>query len=597
MSILEGLNNGRSIKQLNIKELNALCGELRELIVQTVSENGGHLSSNLGVIELTVALHYVFDTEVDKILFDVGHQSYAHKILSGRFSNFNTLRLKGGVSGFPDPTESKSDAFLSGHAGTSVSAGLGYCFSRDFLNEDYSVISVVGDASFFNGLNLEAMSSAHSKPKKFLIILNDNGMSINKNDNGLYKLVSKITIKKSYNRFNSFLSKTIGRTFIGRFLKKIKRGIKRSLSSNTIADTLGIKYVGKFDGHNLKTLIKILSDVKELEQPTLIHLKTVKGKGYEDAEKDSSKFHGVSKGIEPSFNYFSNGVSKTLIKLKSEEPNIVAITAGMKDGVGLNDFEKSYPESFIDVGILEEYAVTLSAGMAISGTKPIVFLYSTFMQRAYDQILHDVCMQNLPVIFSIDRAGFVGNDGKTHQGLFDISYLSHMPNLTIFAPKNLQEYENALKYALKLNSPVAIRYPSGRIDDKLIETSGDICNYEVIEHGEKNAIIAVGPRTLSLALKLRESCDKNLCIINARCIKPLDKNCLLKIKDFNVIVLEENAKIGGLGSQIINFYAENSITARVKVIAVEDKFISHATVLEQLEDAGFTAENVKKYLV
>lgn len=595
MSVLESLYNGKSIKQLNIKELNTLCDELRQEIVTTVSENGGHLSSNLGVVELTVALHYVFDKDVDKFIFDVGHQSYAHKILSGRFKEFNSLRQFGGISGFPDPSESECDAFISGHAGTSISAGLGYCVSRDYLAQDYFVIAVVGDASFFNGVNLEAITSSLTKPKKFLLVLNDNGMSIGKNNNGFYKLVSKFTIKKSYSKLNSFLSRTIGNTCIGKFLKRLKNSIKRSLSRNATYDSLGLKYVGKFDGHNLKTLIKILKDIKDLESPTMLHLSTLKGKGYEEAEKDSTKFHGVTKGISTANHYFSSSVSDILIKLKEKYPSIYAITAGMKEGVGLTAFEEKYPKSFIDVGIQEEYAVTLSAGMAISGTKPIVFIYSTFMQRAYDQILHDVCMQNLPVVFCVDRAGFVGSDGKTHQGLFDISYLSHIPNLKIFAPKDSLEFEKMLDYAISLNSPVAIRYPNGE-GHEFDSTSTEICKFEVFGDIAKNVILAVGPRMLNLANTVKNSTDKGVCVVNARTVKPLDYEFLDKIFDKNVIVLEENVKTGGFGSSILNYYSDKNLNAKVKIFAVDDIFVSHATVKKQLELCNFSIENVLKEL-
>ncbi len=593
MSILEKLDNGYNIKKLNIDELKVLCDEIRQKIVDTVSVNGGHLSSNLGSVELTVALHYVFDCPNDKFIFDVGHQSYAHKILSGRCDNFSTLRKDGGISGFPNPEESESDAFLAGHAGTSISAGLGYCRSRDFLKEDYFVACVVGDASFFNGENLEAITSSTTKPKKFLIILNDNGMSISKNNNGLYKLISKITIKKNYNRFNSFLSRTIGKNFIGKFLKRIKSSLKHGLSQNSFSDSLGVKYVGKFDGHDVKTLIKILSDIKEFSQPTLLHLQTLKGKGVDEAEKDSSRFHGVSKDMQVSKHHFSNSVSQILINQIEKTPQIQAITAGMKDGVGLTEFAKVYPNSFIDVGIQEEFAVTLAAGMAKSGTKPIVFMYSTFMQRAYDQIMHDVCMQNLPVVFCIDRAGFVGSDGKTHQGLFDISYLTHIPNLTVFAPTTIEEFEKILDYSLGLNSPVAIRYPCGNINE--IDTQRnyqDLSAFDVFGDIESNVILAVGPRMLELAFETKKLTDKKLTVINARCIKPLDTKILDKISDKNIIVLEENSKIGGFGSEILEYYSNARLKPSVFIIGVEDKFINHATVDEQLSYNGYTSQNI-----
>ena len=598
MSILEKLNQGCDLKQLNIDELELLCKEIRHKIVETVSTNGGHLSSNLGSVELTVALHYVFNSNIDKFIFDVGHQSYTHKILTSRLDNFSTLRKDGGVSGFPNPEESDKDAFLAGHAGTSISAGLGFCRSRDYLKEDYYVVCVVGDASFFNGENLEAFTSSRLKPKKFLVILNDNGMSISKNNNGLYKFVSKVTIRKNYNRFNSFVARILGNSWFSKFLRKIKNSLKRGLSVNSFADSLGIKYVGKFDGHDLKTLIKLLSDLKEFSEPTLLHLQTVKGKGVDEAEKDSSRFHGVSKDMQVANHYFSSGVSEILKRQIEKTPQLQAITAGMKDGVGLTEFAKAYPNSFIDVGIQEEFAVTLAAGMAKSGTKPIVFMYSTFMQRAYDQIMHDVCMQNLPVIFCIDRAGFVGSDGKTHQGLFDISYLAHIPNLTIFAPTSLEEFEKILEYSISLNSPVAIRYPSGKVNEINVSSNYDnlLC-FDAPPTIENNVILAVGPRMLELAYSVKDLTDKKLSVINARCLKPLDVNFLDKIRDKNIIVLEENAKIGGFGSLIVNYYVDKKLTPSISVIGAPDKFINHASVSEQLSYNGFTAENIISKLI
>ena len=585
--------NHEELKKLNIKELQVLCDDLRKEIIRVVSENGGHLSSNLGSVELTVALHYVFDFEKDKILLDVGHQSYAHKILSGR--DLSNIRRSNGPSGFPDPNESKYDAFSAGHAGTSIAAGLGYCRSRDYLNEDYSVISVVGDASMFNGENLEAITSTTDKPNKFLVILNDNGMSINKNDHGLYKGISKMTLKKSYNRFNAFLSKTIGKCFIGRMLKAMKRSFKRSLSLNTVTDSIGLKYVGKFDGHDLKTLIKLLTDIKDIGVPTLLHLKTVKGKGMSVAEENSTKFHGVSKDMKLSSNYFSGGISNALEKILQKHPEITAITAGMADGTGLADFKEKHPDNFIDVGICEEYAVTLAGGMAISGTKPIVFIYSTFLQRSYDQIVNDVALQNLPVIFCLDRAGLVGSDGKTHQGAYDLSYLSHVPNLTVLAPKDLAEFELMLETAIKLNSPVAIRYPNGNSYDFKTETPFDSdLSWELLQKGDKNVILAVGPRMIDLALKASEGTDT--AIYNARTVKPLDVAVLNSLSGKNVITLEENAEIGGFGSLVLKYFADNKIDAKTSVFGLKDAFISHASVSEQLKMNGLTVTNVNQRL-
>ncbi len=594
---LENIKRCEDIKKLNIKELTALSDEIRQVIIDTVTLNGGHFASNLGTVELTVALFYVFDFPKDKIIFDVGHQSYAYKILSGRFDKINTIRKEDGLSGFPDPTESEFDSFSVGHAGTSISAGLGFTYARDRLYEDYNVINVVGDASLFNGENLEAVTSNEIKPSKFLVILNDNGMSISKNDNALYKMISKATVTKKYTRFNSFLNKLFGSWFLGKFLIKVKKFLKRTLSYNTFLDGLGLKYVGVFDGHNLKNLIKILTDIKETGIPTLLHLKTVKGKGYVNAENEPSKFHGVSNNLSSSNNYFSSKISDILEEIYLKNDKICAITAGMKDGVGLTEFYSKHPKSVVDVGIAEEFAVTLSAGMAKSGIKPIVFIYSTFLQRSYDQIIHDVCLQNLPVIFSIDRAGFVGLDGKTHQGVFDLSYLTHVPNLTVISPKDESELKLAFLTALELNKPVAIRYPNGEICSFETKSRLDASlKWEILTEGDDNVILAVGPRMIKLSLDISSKYFKPITIINARTIKPLDTELLYKIKDKNIITLEENVEIGGFGALVLKYYSDNDILANVKVFGVKDDFVKHASVERQLEINGLSHENIIKYL-
>lgn len=593
---LEKILCASDVKKLNIKELKVLAEEIRAEIVKTVSNNGGHLSPNLGLVEFTIAMLYVFDVESDKVIFDVGHQSYAYKILTGRYSNFSSIRQENGISGFPDISESKYDAFSVGHAGTSISAGLGYAYARDNLNEDYHVVQVVGDASFFNGENLEALTLNDSKPNKFLLVLNDNGMSISKNNNGLYKAISKITVNRSYTAFNDFLAKTIGKCFIGKFLRSIKSFTKRVLSSNTIFDGFGLKYVGMFDGHNIKQLVKILENVKQNKKPTLLHIKTNKGKGFKEAEENPSQFHGVSKDFLPSTNDFSDSVSKIMEKIALKNDKVVAITAGMKDGVGLADFASKFSGKVIDVGIAESSAVTMAGGMALGGLKPIVFIYSTFLQRAYDQILHDICLQNLPVVFCLDRAGFVGSDGKTHQGLFDLSYLSSIPNLKIFAPKSVNEFDNMLNIALELNSPVAIRYPNGKVDE--ISDLSPISNslkWEILNEGEKVSVLAVGPRCITLANKLLSN-GENFTLINARIIKPLDEQILLKIRNDKIIVLEENMVLGGFGNSVLNFYSLKSINANVKIVGVEDKFVSHASTSNQLVSNNLSAENLLKLI-
>ncbi len=590
---LEKINDGLSIKQLNIKELNLLCKEIRERIVSVVESNGGHLSSNLGSVELTVALHYVFDFKKDKIIFDVGHQSYAHKLLTGRLDRFSTIRKENGLSGFPDPSESEYDFFTAGHSGNSISAGLGYAYARDRVKDDYFVINLVGDASLFNGENLEAITSSEVKPEKFIVILNDNGMSINKNNNGLYKVISKVTVKKRYKKFNAFLSKTIGKCFIGKILKRFKRFLKRAFSANTIADSVGLKYAGVFNGHDLKTLIRVLTDLKESQIPSLLHVKTIKGKGNANAENDSTKYHGVSKDMKVSFNSFSNAVSPILEEIYKENDKIFAITAGMTDGVGLTDFAKNHKENFADLGICEEHAVTFAGGLSKGGLKPIVFIYSTFLQRSYDQIVNDICIENLPVVFCIDRAGVVGSDGKTHQGAFDLSYLSHIPNLTVLSPKDVNEFNKMLKVALKLNKPVAIRYPNGIVNVINESNFDNSLSWEVLEKGTKNfAILAVGPRMVNLAIEVNKNFNNSLKIINARTVKPLDKDILNGLSGYNVITLEENVSRGGFGESVSSYFMNNGINAKIKNLALNNEFIPHATVEGQLNKNGLSKENV-----
>ncbi len=595
---LNELLKSKNLKEMNIKELNLLCKEIRSTIISTVGNNGGHLASNLGVVELTVALYYVFDFPNDKIIFDVGHQSYVHKILSGRLDEFSTIRKKDGLSGFPDSTESEFDAFSSGHAGTSISAGLGYCYSRDSQNQDYYVVNVVGDASFFNGENLEAITSSETKPKNFLVILNDNGMSINKNNNGSYKFISKLTTTKSYNNFNVFMSKVFGRGLIGKFLKGVKNWIKRCFSSYTIFDSFYLKYVGVFDGHDLKSLIKLLKNIKDSKNPTLLHVKTCKGKGFERAEQDATTYHGIGKNLEAQTHTFSSNVSPILFKQVKNHPNLVTITAGMKDGVGLNDFYAIYPNKVIDTGISEEYAVTLAGGMAISGSKPIVFIYSTFLQRAYDQILHDVCLQNLPVVFCVDRAGLVGSDGKTHQGVFDLSYLTSIPNLTVLSPKDVVEFETMLDVALNLNKPVAIRYPNGEVNNIHTVSEFDKCLlWEELSLGENICILSTGSRMVNLALQVKNALNKNIAIVNARTVKPLDENILNKYKNYKIITLEENVLQGGFSSLVLNYYASKGIKADVTAFGVKDEFIEHASVDSQLKYNGLAVENIINFLL
>lgn len=595
MAFLDKVRSSADVKNLKIEELPMLAEEIRQRIISVVDQNGGHLSPNLGAVDVIVALHYVFDFPNDKLLFDVGHQSYAHKIICGRNDRFDTIRQKGGLSGFPNPNESDCDAFVAGHAGNSISASMGYCTARDLTGQDYFVINLVGDASFFNGVNLEALSSTDKKPKKMITILNDNGMSISKNNNGLYKFISLYTTKKSYGKFMRFAEKTVGKNFIGRALKRFKTFIKVGLNHTTAAEALGFKYVGIFDGHNIKELVNILTRLKDADRAVILHVKTVKGKGVEDAENNPSYYHGVGSHLKTGISTFSSTVSKVLDKFASDDDKITAICAGMIDGTGLTGFADKYPNRFFDVGIAEEHAVTYAAGQAIGGLKPVVCMYSTFLQRSYDQIMHDVCLQNLPVIFMVDRAGAVGADGATHQGLFDISYLRALPNMSVFAPKDVVELENVLSFCFTLGTPCAIRYPNGNNPDFDTHTNISERLWEIDGEGD-NVILAVGPRMLRLAYEVQKRSEKSVCVINARCIKPLYKSILEGFEGKNVIVLEENVFAGGFGSSVIEYLSEKGINANVKCKAFPDEYILHATVDEQLKYAGLTAEEVLKLI-
>lgn len=595
MGLLEQIKKPSDLKQLNIKQLPTLAEEIRQLIISVSSENGGHLASSLGAVDAIVALYYVFDFPKDKLIFDVGHQAYAHKILSERRELFETIRCAGGLSGFPNVFESEYDAFTVGHAGTSISASLGYANARDLLGEDYFVISFVGDGSFFNGENLEALMSVDEKPKKFLIVLNDNGMSISKNTNGLYKVASKISMKRRYSKFMDCMDKVFGWNFIGKGLKRIKAMFKRSLDSFSILDKVGIKYVGAFDGNNVCLLVRLFQNFKSSPRTTLLHIKTQKGKGYEPAEKQSELFHGVSKNFNPAVNSFSENLGKTLVEIAKTNEKIVTITAGMTFGTGLTEFKEKFPKRFFDVGISEEFAVTFSAGLALAGLKPIVCIYSTFLQRSYDQILTDVCLQNVPVIFMIDRAGFVGSDGSTHQGLYDLSYLRNIPNVKIFSPKDTLEFNDVLNFSLSLNCPVAIRYSNGFCQTFENHQPIDENNlWETVKVGRGPCILAVGSRCLKVALE--GSKDTDAMVINARSIKPLDETKLRLIDSETIITVEENTKIGGFGSAVLEFFAENNISKRVKLLGANDEFVEHATVFEQMKFAKITAEEIKKII-
>ncbi len=592
MGQIECENLNEKVKKLNIKDLDNLAQDIRERIISVTYENGGHLASNLGIVETTVALYRVFDFPKDKLIFDVGHQCYAHKILSGREKEFSTIRTCGGLSGFPDIEESEYDPFTVGHAGTSMAAAIGYCNARDKRGEDYTVIAVVGDGSIGNGLNLEALSASNIKPKNFIVILNDNGMSISKNKNGFYQLVSKGTTKRSYLRGKRAITKIFGNSFVTRALAGFRNFIKRVINKNSHFEKHGFKYVGVVDGNDIKELVDILERVKRVakDRAVLVHVKTTKGKGHDKAEANADAYHGVGAGLQNESGSFSIALGDKLNQLIDSDDKVVAITAAMKDGTGLKAVEEKHPENFIDVGIAEEYAVTLAAGMAAGGLRPFVAVYSTFMQRAYDQIVHDVCLQNLPVVFCLDRAGLVGKDGKTHQGVFDLSFLSHIPNMNVFAPNDEKELFDIIDYAKELNAPVAIRYPKNAgVVDADVPIKKEL--WRTVKEGEKATILAVGPNALKLAVEYAKK-HEGVGVVSARSIKPLDEKVLDKIKDTAIVTVEENSVIGGFGSLVSGYYSGKNLMVKIKHVGVKDGFVGHGNVADQFIESGITENGV-----
>lgn len=595
-SILEKVNSPEDLKKLKNKELNQLSGEIREYIINTVSETGGHLASNLGVVELSIALHKVFDTPKDKIIWDVGHQAYIHKLLTGRKEQLKTLRTFGGLSGFPKRCESVHDAFETGHSSTSISAALGYAKARDLAGDDYNVVAVIGDGSLTGGMAFEALNHAGDFPTRLIVILNDNNMSISRNVGGMARYLSRIRTVPAYFKLKARVQKTImGIPVFGTAMfksaEKLKNWFKYLLVPGIIFEELGFKYLGPIDGHNIENLEYVLKRAKSYNgYPVLIHVITKKGKGYERAEKEPSKYHGVnpfdiesgkskqsSKGNGRSYSgIFGDWITEAAKK----DERITAVTAAMPEGTGLNKFASEHKERFFDVGIAEQHAVTFCAGLASGGFKPYFAVYSTFLQRAYDQVIHDVCMQKLPVTFAIDRAGIVGADGETHHGVFDIAYLSHMPNIVIMSPKDGWELEQMLELTRELDIPCAVRYPRGcEPSFDISKTEVTFAKSELIKEGKDVVIIAEGKMVLT-ALKAAEMLMSNgidTAVVNARFIKPLDEEMLQNAASTykKIFTLEDGVRSGGMGSKILEFYNRNDIDADVTIFAYNDQFITH----------------------
>jgi 1-deoxy-D-xylulose-5-phosphate synthase len=608
---LERINSPSDLKTLNAEELKVLAGELRDQIIHTVSINGGHLASNLGVVELTIALHRVFDSPDDKIVWDVGHQSYSHKLLTGRRERFSTIRKENGISGFPRMSESEYDAFGTGHSSTSISAALGIAEGRDRRGEKFKVIAVIGDGAMTAGLAFEGLNHAGHLKKDIIVILNDNEMSISKNVGALSAYMNRILTGEFYRRFKketkSFLEgiPRFGGP-VAKMAQKAEGTLKGLILPGILFEELGFDYVGPIDGHNIEMLVDTLKRIQTSSSPTLVHVITRKGKGYEFSEKDPCIFHGIGP-FEPETGSeinsrdglsYSAAFGGIMSDLAGDDKRVVAISAAMKEGTGLECFAKKYPDRFYDVGIAEPHAVTFAAGLATRGLRPVVALYSTFLQRAYDEIIHDVCLQKLPVIFAVDRAGIVGEDGPTHNGLFDISFLRHIPNLVVMAPKDGSELRLMLEFAMKLEGPSAIRYPRGKVPG----ASGSrpplaLGRAELLRDGADVALIAVGSSVLpalSAAGRLEEL-GVNALVVNARFIKPLDRALLLSVaaRIPRIITIEENVLEGGFGSAVLECINEAGLTnVWIRRLGIPDIFVEQGNPQELKSRYGIDEEGI-----
>ena len=607
--VLDKVNYPKDIKKLTKKEKIELSKELRDMIINTCSNTGGHIASNLGVVELTIALFSCFDLPKDKIIWDVGHQSYVHKILTGRKDKFNTLRQMGGIAGFPRTSESPYDSFDTGHSSTSISAALGMARARDLLHKDNKVIAVIGDGALTGGMAMEALNDAGISKTDLIVILNDNEMSISKNTGGMSQFLSKLRTGKGYIKKRKFLKTFVTHIpLIGKFLYKVISRLLRSIKSlfikNMYFENIGFKYLGPIDGHSIEDLEEILNRAKYLEGPILIHIITKKGKGYLPAEEKPNKFHSVGPfNIEDGSSKkekqkdYSAAMGESLVKLAKKDKQIVAITAAMEEGTGLSEFASKFPNRFFDVEIAEQHGLTLAAGMAAGGLKPVVPIYSSFLQRGYDQVIHDICMQKLPVTICVDRAGCVGNDGETHNGLFDLSYLSTIPNMNIMAPKNYEELGLMLEFAVNSGKPMAIRYPRGTEDSYIFEPSKkiELGKGELLREGKDLTIVAIG-KMVPYAMKVAEKLHKDKIeaeVINIRFIKPLDIKLIEKSleKTNRLVTIEDNCISGGLGETIKSNLSKCYKTTN---FAYPDEFIKHGSIPEIEHKYGLDVDSIYK---
>lgn len=612
--VLERIQKENDIQNIAKDELPVLAQEIREFLVEKISRTGGHLASNLGVVELTIAMHLCFHLPEDKMIWDVGHQSYTHKILTGRREGFDELRKYGGMSGFPKRNESKCDAFNTGHSSTSISAGLGYVEARDIRGEDYYVISVIGDGALTGGMAFEALNNASNLKTNFIIVLNDNQMSISQNVGGMSWYLDEIRTADAYTNLKKSLEKAIrkipsGGDQIMNHLRKTKSSIKQLFVPGMFFEDMGITYLGPVDGHNIKELVRAFHEAKKVQGPVLLHVLTKKGKGYLPAEEEPSRFHGTEpfdirtgKPLKKKEkDTYTDVFAKVMYEMGAKEPSLVALTAAMEDGTGLASFHRKYKERFFDVGIAEGHAVTFAAGLAAGGLKPVFAVYSSFLQRGFDQIIHDVALQNLPVVFAVDRGGLVGSDGETHQGIFDLSYLSMIPNMTVMSPKNKWEFADMIRFAIGfIKGPVAIRYPRGTAYDGYREFRPAIeyGKSEAVFEEEDIALISVG-HMFETAAKVREKLKEaglNASLINARFVKPLDEERIAKLAEDHrlLVTIEENVESGGFGERVLEFANRMALDVRILNITLPDDYIEHGSVDMLRKEVMLDEESILK---
>ena len=613
---LEKINQVNDIKKLEKYEWNLLAEEIRQFLIEKISVNGGHLASNLGVVELTMAMHLAFDFPRDKVVWDVGHQAYTHKLLTGRMEGFDGLRKYGGMSGFPKRKESDCDCFDTGHSSTSISAGIGLVRARELQGGGETVISVIGDGALTGGMAYEALNNASQLKSNFIIVLNDNQMSIAENVGGMSQYLNGLRTAEAYTGFKEGLQNTLERIPVYgeglvRQLKKTKNGLKQLVIPGMLFENMGITYLGPVDGHNIEQIIRTFHDAKRIRHAVLIHVKTQKGKGYAPAERHPARFHGaepfeIATGL-PSHKRtkanYTDIFSTVMRKMGDRDEKVVAITAAMPDGTGLKRFRNMFPDRFFDVGIAEQHAVTFAAGLAAGGLKPIVAVYSSFLQRAYDQILHDVCIQNLHVVFAIDRAGLVGSDGETHQGIFDLSYLSSIPNMTIMAPKNKWELSDMLKYAVNFDGPIALRYPRGEAYDGLKEFR-PVVSYgksEIIYEEADIALLAVGSmvKTGEQVRELLKEAGYNCTLVNGRFVKPVDEECLELLTNTHrlFVTMEENVRSGGFGEKVQDYVSDRRLPVQVLNVSIPDEYVEHGNVSLLYQEVGLDPQTIVKRVI